>query len=220
MWAGCGGPRGLLILCWALSSWPGVGVGLGVGVEVGGGGVRGALLKDQTPQGGWGGGGDKAPFGLPEVSGVPGRPLAGWGQNLRGDLALLWGKLKGSGLGCCLGARASAGAQRGCPGARHRPSAPEQPSLPPASSWRRVGSGKPQALRRTHRCTRSCHSGQIGSPSLSGAPQRMTSSPRFARGAGSPGADLAQRRRCALPRPVRLRSASSPRGRRWSQRGW
>lgn len=51
---------------------------------------------------------NKAPSKLPKFSPVPGMPLAGWDQNLRGDLLCPGVNLKTAILGCC----------PGCPGLR------------------------------------------------------------------------------------------------------
>lgn len=77
-----------------------------------------------------------------------GRPLAGWGQNLKGHLALLWGKFKGSDFGLLhwvLRPQQGQGSERLPRGMLAAFCSRAALLSPAALSWGRVGSGKPQA---------------------------------------------------------------------------
>lgn len=121
-WAGCGGPRGLLILCWALSSWPGPG-----------GCAEGSSFSGRLD---WG---TRLSSGSLRLAGCQAGPWLG-GVRISGEIGLCSGvNLKAVVwdaawvLGPQLGFREAAQGHVNCLMLQN------SPSLPPASPWRPCG---------------------------------------------------------------------------------
>lgn len=174
------GPRGLLTLMgFDLLAWSGGGVG---------GCAEGSSSSGRL---GWGQGSLGAPRGQ-----------RGAGGGISGDWALLWAD-KSGGLGCCPGLRPQQGLREAAQGHMNCLLLQNSPSLfssllslraPPAPGG--LGLWEPQALRGLSSAPQPCHWADC---SL----QRMTSAPGL-QVSGKPGAALAQRRRFAQRRPVRV----------------
>lgn len=110
-----------------------------------------------------------------------GRPLAGWGQNLKGHLALLWGKFKGSDFGLLhwvLRPQQGQGSERLPRGtlaafcSRAALLSPPCVLLGPGGQWEATG------LRRLRAATSQlCYSGQVASSGASVVPPADSETP-------------------------------------------